>query len=308
MKKPVIFLVGPTAVGKSKIAIKLARKIKAEIISCDSMQVYKGMDIGTSKVSRAQRIFIKHHLIDVVRPNEEFNVSIFKEKVELLIEDIHKKDKIPLLVGGSGLYMKIILDGIFKEDGDESIRERLKMEAEEKGSEVLYKRLKELDPETAAILHPKDSRRIVRALEVYYKLGMPISEAKKRTEGIYKKYNVFIFCLMREKDELYSSIDKRVDLMFKKGILKEARRLIKRYNLSKTAKNALGYKEIFGYFKGEYNLNEAKRLIKRNTRHYAKRQITWFKKDPRIEWLKVSDKDKEIDLINNIIRKINASS
>lgn len=305
MKKPVVFLVGPTATGKSEIAVKLARKIKAEIISCDSMQVYKEMDIGTSKPSTALRQKVPHYLIDEVSPNKEFNVAIFRNKVNSLIKKIHKKGKIPLLVGGSGLYMKVLLDGIFEEDEDDkAIRKTLLEEAKDKPNDYLYKKLKKIDSQTATLLHPNDRRRIIRALEVYYKLGMPISVAKKRIEGIYRKYKVLIFGLMRKRDKLYERINKRVDIMFKKGLLSEVKKLVKKYNLSKTAKCALGYKEVLGFLNGEYKLDEAKRLTKRNTRRFAKRQIAWFKKESRIEWFMITDKDRDLAIVNKLYKRI----
>ena len=305
MKKPAIFLVGPTASGKSEIAVKLAKKLKAEIISCDSMQIYKDMNIGTSKPSRTAREEILHHLIDAVSPDEEFNVAKFQDKAVSLIKKIHNRGKVPFLVGGSGLYMKVLLDGIFKESSkDEKLRERLKKEIEAKGSNQFYQKLKKVDPEAAKIIHPKNTRRIIRALEVYYSLGKPISEVKRESEGIYNKYKVRILGITRDRKELYERINKRVDLMFDKGLVDEVRRLNEKYNLSDTAREALGYKEILKELNNEYSLDEAKRLIKRNTRRYAKRQLTWFRKESRIEWIEVKHKERAGDVANRIYRMI----
>jgi tRNA dimethylallyltransferase len=292
MNKPVIFLIGPTAVGKSQTAYHLAKKINAEIISCDSMQVYKGMDIGTSKPEKKLRKEIPHHLIDVISPDEEFNVAKYQSEVASVIDKIYEKGKLALISGGTGLYMKVLLDGIFKEkEGSLKIREGLKKQAENKGLEFLYQELKRLDPEAAEIVHPRDARRIIRALEFYHKTKRTISEAKKTTRGILKDYKVRIFGLSRSREELYQRINKRVDAMFEKGLVDEVIKLNKKYNLSKTAKEALGYKEILKFLKGKFPLDEAKELIKRNTRRLAKRQLTWFKKDARVEWIEVEDKE-----------------
>ena len=289
-KKQIIFIVGPTASGKSEVAVILAKKINAEIISCDSMQVYKGMDIGTSKIKKNETRGITHHLIDVIEPNEEFNVAIFRDKVNSLIDKIHRGGGVPILVGGSGLYMKILLDGIFDGAGEiKGFRKKIEEEARNKPDDYLYQKLKEVDPPTADSLHPKDRRRIIRALEVYYHMGMPISEAKEKRKGLWEKYSVLIFGLAYDRQALYKRINKRVDFMFEKGLLDEVKNLVDKFKLSRTAKNALGCKELIGFLEGEYSLDEARRLIKRNTRRYAKRQLTWFKKEPRIEWITVNE-------------------
>ncbi|MCK4518842.1 MAG: tRNA (adenosine(37)-N6)-dimethylallyltransferase MiaA [Candidatus Omnitrophica bacterium] len=304
-KKKVIFLVGPTASGKSEAAVMLAKKINTEIISCDSMQVYKGMNIGTSKIKKDETRGITHHLIDVIEPDEEFNVAIFRDKVNSLIEKIHRNDRVPLLVGGSGLYMKILLDGIFDKAGEvEGFRERIEKEARGRLEDYLYRKLKEVDPVAADSLHPKDKRRIIRALEVYYHLGIPISEAKEKRKGLWEKHSVLIFGLTYDRQELYERINKRVDFMFEAGLLDEVKNLVDKFKLSRTAKNALGYKELMGFLEGEYSLDEAKRLIKRNTRRYAKRQLTWFKKEPRIEWITISEGEGYEEIAAGIYAKV----
>jgi tRNA dimethylallyltransferase len=303
-KKIVVFIVGPTAVGKSKVAYYLAKRINFEIISCDSMQVYREMDIGTSKPSTKLTGEIPHHLIDQIKPNEEFNVAKFKDKVLILIQKLHQKQKIPLLVGGSGLYMQVLLDGLFEEKKDKRIREKLKRQVNSEGINSLYEKLKEVDPETAGNVHPNNKRRIIRALEVYYNLGLPISIAKKRTKGIYEKYNVHLFGLMRPRQDLYKRINQRVDKMIKEGLIEEVKTVKEKYNLSKTAKEAIGYKEIIAYLEGKYSLEEAIRIIKRNTRHLAKKQLTWFRREKRIQWVHIKENQSSEQIAEDIYEKI----
>jgi tRNA dimethylallyltransferase len=310
-----IFLVGPTAIGKTEISFELAELIECEIISCDSMQVYRGMDVGTSKPAKIALDSVPHHLIDIIEPSEEFSVVRFRGFAVKAIEEIAARRKTPLLVGGSGLYVKVLIDGIF--DGpstDRELRDRLGQEAEEFGVKVLYRRLQEVDKDSAEKIHATDLRRIMRALEVYDKAKEPISRLKKNTAGLSDKYDVRIFGLDMERAALYRKIDERVDLMFSpdrsegqgpersSGLVNEARGLFEG-KLSLTASQALGYKEVFGYLRGEYDLEEAKRLVKRNTRHFAKRQLTWFKRDKRIEWIIVEDGESPAMVAEKIMRE-----
>jgi tRNA dimethylallyltransferase len=305
MKKTVIFIVGPTASGKSATAVILAKKINGQIISCDSMQVYKHMDIATAKITKAQMQGVEHHLIDIIEPNEEYNVALFRQKVVELIKRIHTKGAVPLLVGGSGLYMQVLLDGIFDDNKTSSeIREKLNAKADNEGLEALYQHLVEVDPKAAKVIHANDRRRIIRALEVFNVLNEPMTKAKKRRQGIWHEYNVYLYGLFVERTALYEKINSRVDEMFKNGLLKEATNVIKKYPLSKSAWGALGYKELSGYLKQEYDLNEAKRLIKRNTRRYAKKQMTWFNKEKRIKWIKVSDNDTPLKKADKIYKDV----
>jgi tRNA dimethylallyltransferase len=292
MKKNVIFIVGPTASGKSATAVLLAKKINAQIISCDSMQVYKHMNIATAKITKEEMQGVKHYLIDIIEPDEEYNVALFREKVLKLINKIHKEKAIPVLVGGSGLYMQVILDGIFDDKKVSlEIRNKLDAEAIEKGLETLYARLIKLDPKAARKIHANDKRRIIRALEVFYLLNEPMTKAKEKRQGIWAEYNVYLYGLFLQRRFLYEKINTRVDEMFEKGLVQEASNIFKKYTLSKSAWGALGYKELSGYLKQEYDLNEAKRLIKRNTRRYAKKQMTWFNKEKRLKWIEVADSD-----------------
>lgn len=302
MKPRIIFLVGPTAVGKSETAVCLAKRIKAEIISCDSMQVYKGMDIITSKPPLALRRIIPHHLLNVISPDKEYNVSRYHKDARPKIKEILKRDKIPLIVGGTGLYMSILIDGIFKSAKPrEAIRNRLYRQAEKLGSEYLYKRLKDIDPEAAAKIHLNDTKRIVRALEVFAATGQAISKLQKQRKGLEQEYDIKVFGLNMPRERLCKRIDERVEKMFSQGLVAEVKHLLK-LKLSKTAAHAIGIKEAQGYLDGLCDLEAAKRLVKRNTRLYAKRQLTWFRKDKRINWIQVGEKEKPPAVANRIIK------
>ncbi|MFA5339919.1 MAG: tRNA (adenosine(37)-N6)-dimethylallyltransferase MiaA [Candidatus Omnitrophota bacterium] len=289
MADRLIFLVGPTAIGKTGISFELAKLIECEIVSCDSMQVYKGMNVGTSKPAKCLLNSIPHHLIDIVEPSEEFSVARFRALAVKAIEEITARRKTPILVGGSGLYVKVLIDGIFEApQTDRELRERLEQEAGEFGIGVLYRRLQEADKEGAGKIHANDLRRIIRALEVCEKAKAPISQLRKNTAGLGDKYEVRAFGLNMERAALYRKIDERVELMFAEGLVNETRGLLEG-KLGLTASQALGYKEVLGHLNGEYCLEEAKRLVKRNTRHFAKRQLTWFRRDKRIEWITLDD-------------------
>ena len=304
MAERLFFLVGPTAIGKTEVSLELAKLLNCEIISCDSMQVYKGMDIGTSKPAQDLLNKIPHHMIDIIEPSKEFSVARFRELATKVMEEVLAKHKTPLFVGGSGLYVKVLIDGIFKgPSSDRELRARLKAEADEFGVEVLYKRLKEIDSETASVVHPNDLRRILRALEVYEDAKTPISKLKNQTHGLNGKYKIKMFGLNTDRKVLYKRIDERVEAMFEAGLVEETRRLMDQ-SLSTTASQALGYKEVFGYLRGEYVLDEAKRLVKRNTRRYAKRQLTWFKRDKRIEWIVVDEKSNPKEIVQKIWKKL----
>lgn len=304
MKKKIVFIVGPTAVGKTEAAVCIAKKLKAEIISCDSMQIYKGMDIITSKPAPALRAKVPHYLISMLSLTKEYNVSEYRKEALKIIKKIIKRGKLPLFVGGTGLYMSILVDGLF-EGGKENkeIRARLYKQAEALGSNYLYKKLQDVDPEAAGKIHPNDLKRIVRALEVFKATGKPISYLQKQRKGLAAEYDVTILCLNMEREILYKRIGERVDKMFESGLLKEVKRLLKS-KLSRTASGAIGIKELKGYFDGLYGLEEAKELMKRNSRVYAKRQLTWFRKDKRIKWIEAKEKEKPADLARRIWKEL----
>ena len=306
MKKRIMFLVGPTAVGKSAVSVELALMIGAEIISCDSMQVYKGMDIGTAKPSPATRRRVRHHLIDIAGLDEEFSAARFREAAISAMEDILRRNKLPLFTGGTGLYIRSLLDGLCRApSGDERLRACLKAEAEKNGKESLFRRLKEVDPKSAARIHPHDERRIIRALEVFELTNISLSRfhAERQTESLDACYQVDFFGLTMAKAFLHSRIECRVDEMFAAGFVPEVRELVKS-GMGKTAGQALGYKEVIGFLEGKHSLAEAKALIKRNTRRYAKRQWTWFKKERRIKWLKLGEAESPLETARRMKNKI----
>jgi len=286
MNDKIFFLTGPTAAGKSAAALILAERIGAEIVSCDSMQVYRGMDIITSKPSLPDRRRLPHHLIDILPPTEEYSAFRYYEDAVKTVEEILVRRKTPLFVGGTGLYVSVVLDGLFACAPEESgLRERLYKEAESaQGAAALYERLRQCDPQAAARIHPNDLRRVVRALEVYTLTGRPISEKQKERSGLRGRYQVEVFCLTPPREELYRRVNARVDEMFAAGLEQEVRGLLS-LPLSRAAGYAIGLQELKGYFEGKYALEEARRLIKMNTRHYAKRQLTWFRKDKRVRWV-----------------------
>lgn len=292
-KPKIIFIIGPTATGKSEVAVLLAKKINGEIISADSVAVYRGMDIISSKPSMRLRKQIPHHLIDIVTPRKEYNVAKFLKESNKKIKEIIKRKKIPIVVGGSGLYIDSLLFGIFKEGvKDAVLRRRLEDKARKYGSEYLYNRLKEIDPVAAEKIHPNNLRRVIRALEVCLLTKGKFSEIRQKRSGLLGKYEVKIFGLNLTRDKLYERIDARVDKMFTDGLVREVTNLLKK-KLIRTTRQALGIKEVEGFLKGEYDLEKAKYLLKRNTRHFAKRQLTWFKRNKEIVWFNaLQDKRK----------------
>lgn len=297
-RQKIIFLVGPTAAGKTEVAAELAKKINAEIISCDSMQIYKGMDIGTQKPSTDLRKRIRHHMIDILEPSKEFSAADFRKRALRAIAAIHKKGKIPLFVGGTGLYVRVLIDGLFPSPPkNERLRKRL---YRRKG---LYGELKKVDPETARTVHPNDTKKIVRALEIYYTTKKTKSALMAATKPLTDKFDINIIGLTMPRDELYRRINERVDRMFEEAFLEEAKGLLKR-KLSITAAQAIGYKEAWQYLKqeneGPKEIGELRELIKKNTRRYAKRQMTWFRADKRVEWVEVMENESPAQIVRRI--------
>jgi len=285
-KPKIVVIVGPTASGKSARALELAGHFGAEIINADSMQVYRYMDIGTAKPSPEERKLVRHHLIDILYPDEEFSAALFREEARQAIADVEARGRKAMVVGGTGLYIKALTSGLIKGgEVDSVIRSRLQSEARNGGRERLYMHLQEVDPPTAARLHPHDTYRIIRALEVYERTGRPISSLRgghRFKEGPYQTLKIG---LTMERDELYRRIDTRVDEMIRQGLQEEVRRLVAMgYSPTLKAMQSLGYKQMAAHHQGAYDLTEATRLIKRDTKRYAKRQVTWFKADTRIHW------------------------
>ena len=287
-RKPLIILAGPTAVGKTSLSIRLATLDRVLIISADSMQVYRHMDIGSAKITKEEMEGVPHYLVDMLEPEEEFNVVRFQQMAEEAAERIWEKGKIPLVVGGTGFYIQALLYDIdFTEnDGDESYRRRLEQKAsDEEGASELYEMLTTVDPKAAREIHPRNLKRIIRALEFHHQTGKKISEHNETQRQKSSPYNYAYFVLTDERGRLYERIDRRVDLMMEQGLLDEVRYLKERgVRKDSTAMQGLGYKELYAYLEGEYPLDEAVRIIKRDTRHFAKRQLTWFKRERDVIW------------------------
>ncbi|MBI1953503.1 MAG: tRNA (adenosine(37)-N6)-dimethylallyltransferase MiaA [Candidatus Omnitrophica bacterium] len=286
-----IGIVGPTGIGKSEVAIRIARKIPAEIISVDSMQVYRGMDLGTGKPSASVREEIPHHGLDLLGPEEEFNVGRYLAAVAPLVDQINQRGRLALLVGGTGLYLKRLLDGLCPAPGGSaSVRKELFERAEAEGSWVLHAKLQEVDPASAVRIHPNDLKKTVRALEVYQLTRRPISDWHKATEPLLAgEGEVRLFGLTGAREFVYRRIEERVDRWLAQGWLEEAKRL-QGVPLSRTARKALGYEELFSFLAGKTDWEATVGLIKQRSRQYAKRQWTWFKADPRVVWISVDGK------------------
>jgi len=291
--KPLIVVVGPTAVGKTNLAIELAKKYNSQIVSADSMQIYKYMDIGTAKPSLEEKQMIKHYLIDEIEPNQEFSVAAYKQLADKYIELIFSQGKIPILVGGTGLYINSVINNIsFSETiCDWEYRNFLNATAIEKGNYYIWDMLNNIDPKSAQKLHENDTRRVIRALEVYKYTGIPMSTHQEDSRKIPSSYNLVYIGLNMDRERLYERINKRVDIMIAQGLIDEVKELISRgYTKEMQSMKAIGYKEIIQYIEGEVDLTTAVENLKRESRRYAKRQLTWFRKDERIKWFDI-DKD-----------------
>lgn len=294
MKKPLIILTGPTAVGKTKLSIKLAKAVNGEIISADSMQVYHYMDIGSAKILPEEMEGVPHHLVDCLDPDEEFNVVRFQQMAKEAMEDIYARNRIPILVGGTGFYIQAVTGDIdFTECGeDNSYRKELEQMAKEQGAEVLHNMLAKVDPESAIAIHANNTKRVIRALEYYQQTGEPISQHNKQQREKESPYNLAYFVLNDERSHLYARIDARIDEMLKEGLVDEVKRLQQMgYHKGMVSMQGLGYKEILSYLDGTWSLEEAVYVLKRDTRHFAKRQITWFKREKNVEWFYKPDYD-----------------
>jgi len=294
---------GPTASGKTQLSIELAKRLNTEIISADSMQVYKYMDIGTAKPDEEERDGIKHYLMDEVYPDEEFSVVKFKELAEKYIDEILSRGKIPIVVGGTGLYINSLIYNInFSETAtDHELREKLRKMAEEKGNRYLHDMLKEIDPEAAEKIHENNVKRVIRAIEVYEQTKRPISQHQKLSRTIPAKHNYILIGLRMDRNLLYERINKRVDMMIQKGLIDEVKKLAELgYDKSMVSMQGLGYKELLSYLNNEIPLDQAIYIIKRDTRHYAKRQMTWFRRIPGIYWLDMDKFNDYSEIMENI--------
>ncbi len=302
-KDKIVFIVGPTAIGKTSLAVKLASKIKGEIISCDSMQVYRGIKILSQAPALRETGKVPYHLINFLSPAKEFSVARFIKMGRRLIREIIARKRTPIIAGGSGLYIKGLIDGLFPSpEADNKFRKRMYVLAKCQGSRYLHRKLKVIDPISAAAIHENDAKRIIRALEIWHSTGKTMTELKKETKGIGGIYNIKMFGLTAPRDIIYERINGRVDDMIRAGAVKEAKKISKK-KLSKTAGTILGLRELSDFLGGEYDLNTAIELMKRNTRRFAKRQLTWFRADKRIRWFDVSQMS-EAAIAKAIIKKI----
>ena len=295
-KRPLIILTGPTAVGKTAASIGLAKAVGGEIISADSMQVYRQMDIGSAKITKDEMQGIPHYLVDVLEPEEAFNVVRFQELAKEAMEEIFRNGHIPIVVGGTGFYIQALLYDIdFTEnDSDLSFREELEKKAGEEGAESLHALLEKADPQAAAQIHPHNVKRVIRALEFNRKTGQKISEHNEKERQKESPYNFAYFVLTDDRKALYERIDRRVDKMMEQGLLEEVRRLKDRgLPRDSVSMQGLGYKELFAYREGEYPLEEAVRIIKRDTRHFAKRQLTWFRRERDVVWIDRQENEQD---------------
>lgn len=287
-KRPLVILTGPTAVGKTALSIALAKSIGGEIISADSMQVYRRMDIGSAKITREEMAGVPHHLIDVLEPTEEFNVVVFQKLAKQAVGEIYGRGHIPIVVGGTGFYIQALLYDIdFTEnDEDTALRQSLEEQARREGPEALYERLRAVDPESCESIHAHNIKRVIRAIEFYEKTGKKISEHNREQRQNVSPYHFAYFVLTDSRDRIYQRINERVDLMMAQGLAEEVRALRETgCRRDMVSMQGLGYKEILSALEGEISMEEAVYLIKRDTRHFAKRQLTWFRREKEVIWI-----------------------
>lgn len=308
MKKPLVILTGPTAVGKTKASIGLAKAIGGEIISADSMQVYKQMDIGSAKIKPSEMEGIPHYLVDILEPDEEFHVVLFQQMAKQAIQKIYEKGKIPILVGGTGFYIQAVLYDIdFSEnEKDTSYREELEKLAQTKGAEYLHDRLREVDEKSAQDIHANNVKRVIRALEYFHQTGEKISEHNEEQRKKVSPYNFSYFVLNDERAHLYERINLRVDQMINEGLVREVQSLKEKgYTRDMVSMQGLGYKEMLDYLDNKCSLEEAVEIIKRDTRHFAKRQITWFKRESDVTWIDKKEYDyNEERILKAMLQKL----
>lgn len=310
-RKKVIVLTGPTAVGKTELSIHLAKLLNGEIISADSVQVYRDMNIGSAKITTKEMDGVKHHLIDILDPNEEFNIALFKDYCVQAMNEIYSKGKIPIITGGTGFYIQsVIYDIDFAKTAVNDIRSKYEKLANEHGNLYVHELLAKVDTESAKAIHPNNVKRVIRALEYYEETGEKISAHNEAQRQNDSPYNFAYFVLNCDRGLLYERIDKRVDIMVKEGLVDEVSALIDKYNLTRdmVSMQALGYKEIYDYLKGDISLDDAIYTIKRDTRHFAKRQLTWFRREKEVTFV---DKDslktleQQLEFITGILKEKN---
>lgn len=302
-KPPLIILAGPTAVGKTKLSIALAKAVKGQIISADSMQVYRGMDIGTAKIMPEEMNGVSHHLINVLEPTEDFHVVKFQELAKAALSEIYAAGDVPILVGGTGFYIQALLYDIdfSEQDEDTEYRQQLQQLAKEHGAEYLHQLLAEIDPESAKVIHANNIKRVIRALEFHHQTGGCISKHNEEQRKKQSPYNYLYFVLKDDRQKLYDRIDRRIDEMLEQGLVDEVAGLVNHgCTRDMVSMQGLGYKEILDYLDGSCTLEEAVYRLKRDTRHFAKRQLTWFKREPDVHWLNREDKTED-ELLNQML-------
>lgn len=312
-KKKLIVLIGPTSVGKTELSIRLAKEFNGEIISGDSMQIYKGMDIGTAKIKDEEMDGISHHLIDIKEPDEPFSVAEFQDIVRKTIDEIHERNRVPMIVGGTGLYIQsVIYDYQFSEaPSNESIRQKYEKLALTKGNLYVYQMLKEIDPESASNIHPNNVRRVIRALEIFDCTGKTATEYHKQ-QVPNLLYDVAIIGLTMEREQLYNRINRRVDMMIDQGLIEEVKNLYDHHIRNVQSIQAIGYKELYEYFDGKVSLEEAIETLKQNSRRYAKRQLTWFRNKLNVTWFDMTNEmdrhKKNIEISKFVAGKLQLKS
>ena len=310
-KRKLIVLTGPTAVGKTDLSLRLAKAINGEIISADSIQVYKHFDIGSAKIMPDEMQGVRHHLIDVLEPSDDFSVADFKQMANAAMDEIYSRGHIPIITGGTGFYIQAVLKDIdFTETEDDGYRSSLEQLAAEKGAEYLHDMLATIDPESADSIHANNVKRVIRALEYYHQTGCKISEHNKTESVKESPYNFAYFVLDCDRAKLYERIEKRVDIMLDNGLVDEVKELVAKYGVTRdmVSMQGLGYKEILQYLEGETTLEEAVYILKRDTRHFAKRQLTWFKREKdviRVDKDTLVTEDEQMDFILKTLKDKN---
>jgi tRNA dimethylallyltransferase len=292
--KPLVVIVGPTAVGKSRVAVEVAKRFDTEVLTADSRQVYCGMDLGTDKPITSQRQGIPHRLIDLVHPDEPFNAGLYRRHATEAIERLHRHRQLPLVVGGTGLYVRTLLKGLCEAPpADPLVRAQLRQEAKEQGAQHVYRRLTAVDPLSASRLHPHDTSKVIRALEVHQLSGRPMSAFQQRHGFSGRPYRTLLIGLTMDRDALYRQIEKRIDWQLHHGFIEETAQLLARgYPRDSAAMKGLGYRHVAAFLAGDYDQTEMVRRFKRDTRHFAKRQMTWFRSEPEIEWLPIEESEQ----------------
>lgn len=305
-RRPVVVLVGPTAIGKSRVAMEVAKALDTEVLTADSTQVYRGMDIGTDKPTSEERGEVPHQLIDLVDPDEPFNAGEYRRHAVVEIDRLHREHRIPLVVGGTGLYVRVLLRGLWPGPPvDWVLRRALEQEAQARGLTALYQELVDVDPKRARLVHPNDSVKVLRALEIFRQTGVPASQAHQQHGFQDRPFTALVLGLTMDRDALYRRIEERVHIEIDKGLVDETRRLMSQgYARSLTSMKSLGYRQMAGYLEGEYDFDEAVRLLKRDTRHFAKRQMTWFRKEPDIEWVHVLPEESVASVTTRILKHV----